>query len=559
VQGITAMKAIWQVIGVSAVLHGILVIYSEWHDRNFMFKYTDIDYWVFTDAARAVAAGLPPYARPTYRYTPFLAWLLLPAHWIHESFGKVLFSFVDLIVGFLIYRLLRLKGWYSLDAARYAAFFWLLNPVALAISTRGNAESLVCACVLGVIYLLLTRKRGAAAVLFGVAVHFKLFPIIYAPSILLFLGLIHGLAERRHTKDGEALEQSSSMASIHMDPIPSGHASALSSLVPSSSQIGIGLRGLAPIGVRLSSSPLVRSASPNRLAESLSAASVGLGGAISASSSHLPNLASSALLLHRRHQTSPVKTMCISRHDLHEDVPLLDGGLIKPCKARQIVDHSGTKITIHPPSHVLVSLFNGRITFKSSHAMFSFISCVVFASLTAISYALYGKMFWEEALMYHLVRKDHRHNFSPYFLPFYLESVQALPSWLSLATFIPQLLLLIAIAWKYARRDLPFAAFLQTFVFVTFNKVCTSQYFLWYLCFVPIISTSLRRMSPVKWVLISVVWLAGQAVWLHYNYLFEHLGRNTFMEMWLSALAFLSINVLLIGFFIKHHFLAVKI
>jgi GPI mannosyltransferase 1 subunit M len=473
------MKAIWQVISISALVHLILIVYSLWHDKNFQFKYTDLDYWVFGDAARAVMSGFPPFARTTYRYTPLLAYLLIPGRWlgIEEAFGKILFSAVDLIVGFLIYRLLRLRGWHSVDASRHSALFWLLNPMALAISTRGNAESLICACVLGVIYFLMVRKRVLAALLFGFSVHFKIFPIIYAPSILIFLGIYHKLASSSTAKNY-------STASIY-----ESLNTSTSTLSPSSA------------GVRLSSSPLIRSASPNRLAESMSGAG-GLSGIVN----------------QRRAYHASVSRSALSKQDLLED----------SAKLLPVIKNSnGAKVTIFPPSKVLLSLFSGRITIKSSHLAFTAISASVFLGLTAIFYYIYGNAFVHEALIYHLIRKDHRHNFSPYFLQFYMESGSIILSkWIPIISFVPQALLMLLIAFKYARKDLPFACFLQTFVFVTFNKVVTSQvryksllctfinqfyqYFLWYLCFLPVITSSLRRMSGIKWFVVVFFWILGQ-------------------------------------------------
>ena len=40
------------VVFLSAALRIALILYSEWHDRNSVVKYTDVDYCVFSDAAR---------------------------------------------------------------------------------------------------------------------------------------------------------------------------------------------------------------------------------------------------------------------------------------------------------------------------------------------------------------------------------------------------------------------------------------------------------------------------------------------------------------------------
>jgi phosphatidylinositol glycan class M len=88
--------------------------------------------------------------------------------------------------------------------------------------------------------------------------------------------------------------------------------------------------------------------------------------------------------------------------------------------------------------------------------------------------ASYGMEFLENAYLYHVGRKDHRHNFSVYFYYFYLISEGWQGSKMTLVAFLPQLALVLVAGLAYAD-DLAYAMFLQTFFFVTFNKVCTSQ------------------------------------------------------------------------------------
>ena len=56
----------------------------------------------------------------------------------------------------------------------------------------GNAESVLSCMVIGVIYLLMKKENVLAAILFAVAVHFKVYPMIYAPSIYLLVNEQYG-------------------------------------------------------------------------------------------------------------------------------------------------------------------------------------------------------------------------------------------------------------------------------------------------------------------------------------------------------------------------------
>lgn len=86
----------------------------------------------------------------------------------------------------------------------------------------------------------------------------------------------------------------------------------------------------------------------------------------------------------------------------------------------------------------------------------------------------YGWVFLYETYLYHVVRTDIRHNFSPYFYMLYLTAGDETSFVIKFLTFFPQVLLLVAIAMRF-HEDLPLSCFLCTFTFVMLNKVCTSQ------------------------------------------------------------------------------------
>ncbi|KAH7126821.1 PIG-M-domain-containing protein [Dendryphion nanum] len=404
-----ALSAFFQssraVFGSAILLRAVFLIYGLFQDAFSPMKYTDIDYYVFTDAARFISQGQSPYARDTYRYTPLLAWFLYSTTWssLWFSSGKVLFAFGDVIAGWMMFRILRTYQGMPHDRALKFASIWLLNPMVATISTRGSSEGLLGVIVIALLWAVLSRHIKIAGCLLGFAVHFKIYPFIYGTSILLWL-------------NEDTLKR----------------------------------RGRKP--------------KPNSFIGSM------------------------------------LEFINVSRVEL-----VLSSG-------------------------------------------------VIFVGLNIFMYIICGFPFLEHSYLYHLIRIDHRHNFSPYNTLLYLNSSPNANAPASLAlerlAFLPQILLsTVMVPLASAKNDLPSTMLAQTFAFVTFNKVCTSQYFLWYMMFLPFyLPGSTLLHSSSAGISALVLWILGQFVWLQQGYQLEFLGRSTFTPgLWLSSIIFFLVNVGILG------------
>ena len=93
---------------IALVIRIFLIILSEIL-LKYDITYADIDYSVFNDGAKHLLKFESPYNRETYRYTPLLAFMVIPNHLININFGKFLFVLIDLANGFLIEILLNLQ------------------------------------------------------------------------------------------------------------------------------------------------------------------------------------------------------------------------------------------------------------------------------------------------------------------------------------------------------------------------------------------------------------------------------------------------------------------
>ena len=184
--------------------------------------------------------------------------------------------------------------------------------------------------------------------------------------------------------------------------------------------------------------------------------------------------------------------------------------------------------------------------FTKTALFFVIIYSGVFFFFLALFYKLIGYKFLYEYLLYHLIRKDHRHNYSIFYYTIYLTYDNDFSKYLSLITFLPQMILILSVT-IFLYKDINLCLIVLTMIFVHFNKVITAQYFIWYLSLIPLIihRNLLFGVKKLKAILLLTIWMIFEIIWNRYSHLLEYEGQNYFMSMWIVNIEIMMEHILL--------------
>ena len=92
--------------------------------------------------------------------------------------------------------------------------------------------------------------------------------------------------------------------------------------------------------------------------------------------------------------------------------------------------------------------------------------------------------------------------------------------------------------------------------FVTFNKVSTAQYFIWYHALLPLVLPSSEALLPAhlpRTAAVVAAWTITLLSWLGCAYLLEFGGYCVFVAVWIASVAFFAANVALVHHAIRMH------
>ncbi len=309
---------------------------------------------------------------------------------------QVLFSLGDLGAAGLMSHLLRRTG-ASAPSRTVALAAWLFNPYTATISTRGSCDVLSVLLLLLVLVSLMHGSAVLSGVLYGLAVHFRIYPVIYGPAVVLFL-----MRRRDRQLQQQQLQQQ------HRD----------------GEYGGAGSRGVEGPGEGIGAG--------EQLLDRNVIAGDGAAGASSGGSGGL---------LWRRHVGSTPTGVAVGSPESSSNA---FGSPLAAPEGPQWAHHQGN--ASHPQYDTGTACVGGqgregpprgsqvagaanggvmqlvRRTVRAAPpaAAFSAASAATFLLLGLLFFRLYGNEFVHETFVHHLTRKDPRHNFSPYYYPIYL-------------------------------------------------------------------------------------------------------------------------------------------
>ena len=210
---------------------------------------------------------------------------------------------------------------------------------------------------------------------------------------------------------------------------------------------------------------------------------------------------------------------------------------------------------------------------------FGITSILTLVGVTFLVYKKFGDEFLGNTYFYHMVRSDHRHNFSVWNMVLYMEQIPQvikqdffvtsnnvfggvnINSIFNNKTFstYPQLFICcvtpVILFFKDTQTTDAVAKLIkiisiQTMLFVHFNKVITSQYFIWYLTYLPFFvdyfADKLENKKYFELIKIGTAWIAGQGIWLLFGFFLEFKNKNVFVELFGAGCTMLVANVYVI-------------
>ena len=201
----------WLLLGLIGFALRIYIIQTLSKNDNYLAGeysiFTDLDYKVYLDSSLYDS----PYERHTYRYSPILSWIMSPSYTFHQNFGKWLLAFFDFLACFFTFKMFAGRGD---KGGRYGpiviAGIIYTNPFLIYLSIRGSCEGITMTLATAFLYFYfggkangnmsaLERrdngiidlqpcriKRYIAYVLFGLWVHFRVFPVILLPMFIMY-------------------------------------------------------------------------------------------------------------------------------------------------------------------------------------------------------------------------------------------------------------------------------------------------------------------------------------------------------------------------------------